>query len=118
MATKRKTKTTKRKPPIIDLTTKTERLQVRVDGAVYSIVNPEELNALSKRILGKQFGRLGALLSADNPTPESEAEVSEILEAVTSRVLDAPEDVRKGLTDGARLQVVNVFAGVFQTKAQ
>lgn len=106
----------KRTEPLLDLNTLVERPTIRVNGELYGLRDPDEVNLLEMERL-KRLGEKVDVLGKDNI---SEAEIEEALKALDiacRMVLDAPDDVHRKLRDSHRMQILKVFTDLHRVTA-
>ncbi len=106
------------KTPLLNLDTLTERYTVMVDGEPYELRNPGELSLTAYHNLGKKSDELSKLLDVPDSefTGEQVAELDRTLDYLCRAVLEAPDDVHKKLKDLHKLQVIQTFNELPESK--
>ena len=104
--------------PLLSLDTLTERYVVTVDGESYELRNPGELSLTSYYMLGKKGEELNELLEVPEAefTDEQVASLDRTLDFLCRAVLDAPDEVHKKLKDLHKLQVIQAFNELPESK--
>ena len=106
------------KTPLLNLDTLTERYDVKVDGESYELRNPGELSLTTYHKLGKKGDELSALLEVpDNEFSDEQVEaLDQTLDFLCRAVLVAPDEVHKKLKDLHKLQVIQTFNELPESK--
>lgn len=82
---------------------------VTIDGAAYNLRAGDDLSIVEFHRLKRQGMRLDALMNADEITEAEETELAALLDTITKRVLEAPDEIHSKLRDTHRLKIVRTF---------
>ena len=99
---------------ILDLQTRQERPSIRIDGTVYELILPSDLDleeAIWLEKAGRKIGIFSETLKDDEKNEEAARQLRELLKRFVSILLrEAPEEVIERLSDVQRLAVVNAYS--------
>jgi len=102
---------------ILDLSTKKERPQIKIDGILYDLILPTDLElkeALWLERAGKQIEQLADKLR-ENYENVSASALQKVLDKFASILLaEVPKEIRAKLTDIQKFSVVEVYARLLQ----
>lgn len=103
---------------VIALTTKRERLTIKIDGVAYELLEPEELKLKDALWMEKAALRIDSLMK-QMQSEEGEAATEELADLIF-RVIDVlmaevPTAVRAKLSDIQKLSVIQAYMGLLKT---
>jgi hypothetical protein len=96
----------------LTLSLASERQAVAINGTRYPLRSPDEFSVVESHRLGRQGRRLEKLMSADTLSEGEEGELTQLLDGITKRILDAPDDVHAQLRDSHRLKICRTFTAL------
>ncbi|MBZ0164565.1 MAG: hypothetical protein K8H74_17865 [Notoacmeibacter sp.] len=100
---------TKKRQPLLDLTTLIERPTIAIDGKSYEILSPDELSILDTQ----RFENWGREIQALCQDEERGEELNALIDTVAARIMTGvPDDVAAKLTSAHRMRVIAVFTGL------
>lgn len=95
--------------PVLDITTKTARQFVRIDGAKYELRSPNDIGLDEYQTLIRIGPRIAELLALTTRDSADSSELGEILSEATRLALLAPNAVVKRLGQVEQVMVVTAF---------
>lgn len=95
--------------PILDLSTKRERLNIKIDHVAYLLRTADDLTLAQFRTMERIAPRLAILLALDQVSDEDEQELVALLDVACAIAIDAPAALVQQLSPVARVSVFNVF---------
>ena len=83
---------------------------VKIEGKEYPLKNAKAIALLEMRWIEKTQPRIIELFNVDHPTSGDAEELSLLVDGVIRVILEAPDDVHRGLSDMERVQIIGFFS--------
>ena len=97
------------------MTTLFARPKIKIDGADYELIAPDEMSIEANYRLGQLGTKLAKMRSTEGLSEGQQKQLSQVLTQITDIIMaPIPANVRAGLGDMARLTVTEVFIMLLQ----
>lgn len=97
--------------PVLNLSTLVERPRIMINDQLYELASPDELSVVDHQRLHSKGRHIERLMAKDSLDPIEETELTVQVKEASDIVLRyVPEEVRRGLADTQRIQVLDCFS--------